>query len=171
MARQVLALAVALVVGLAASAYAVTDIGQDEPITTSLRGKVLKVEPGRVDIEKSPGVQTHILVGKNTRREDGYMPQAGDWIQAEVMRDRTAKKIRRAQTSGYTMEGTLLRIEGTEYVIQDSGDGKEMRLRITKETALDPTIKRGQAIDVEYTPQGQALVIKAAPMTYPKLGG
>src|SRR5437870_3349878 len=101
-----LAIAVALVAGIATPAYAVTDIGQDEPVTSSLRGKVLKVEPGRVDIEKSPGVQTHILIGKDTRKEDGYMPQAGDWIHADVTRDRHARKIRRAQTAGYTMEGT-----------------------------------------------------------------
>ncbi len=181
--RQALAVAIALGFGIASMASAdrqnpssgdrqipSTTPNKEETATTPLRGKVLKMENERVEIEQAPGVKTHIYVEKSTKTDNNYMPQEGDWIQADVTRDMHATHINRASREGYTIEGRLLRIEGKDYVIEDAGRGRELRLNAANDAKLDNDIKAGQRVEAEYTPDGKIILMKPARTPRPELG-
>jgi hypothetical protein len=65
-----------------------------------------------------------------------------------------------ANASGVLL-GQLLKIEGEIYVVKDAG-GKEVRLHVGKNTALDARIKVGDKIEAQVGPDGHALTVLKA---------
>ncbi|MBI4400892.1 MAG: hypothetical protein HY581_04605 [Nitrospirae bacterium] len=54
------------------------------------------------------------------------------------------------------IKGELLRIEGEFYVVKDVA-GKEVRLRVSKDTLLDARLKAGDKIDAQVSPDGRVI--------------
>jgi hypothetical protein len=59
------------------------------------------------------------------------------------------------------VRGELLKIDGEFYIVKEAG-GKEVRLRVNKETVVDARVKAGQKVDAQVLPNGDALTIFAA---------
>ncbi len=59
------------------------------------------------------------------------------------------------------VQGELLKIEGEFYIVKEAG-GKEVRLRVNKESVVDARVKAGQKIDAQVLPDGHVLTIFAA---------
>ncbi len=59
------------------------------------------------------------------------------------------------------LQGQLLKIDGEVYVVKDAR-GKEVRLHVGKNTAIDARIKVGDKIDVQMGADGQAVTVLKA---------
>lgn len=59
------------------------------------------------------------------------------------------------------LQGQLLKIDGDLYIVKDAG-GKEVRLRVNKNTVLDNQVKVGDKIDIQMSADGHvATLLKA----------
>lgn len=59
------------------------------------------------------------------------------------------------------VQGQLLKIEGEVYVVKDAS-GKQVRVRVNKETVLDRRIKVGDKIDAQISADGHAATVLKA---------
>lgn len=59
------------------------------------------------------------------------------------------------------LQGQLLKIDGEVYVVKDAG-GKEVRLNVGKNTAIDARVKVGDKVDVQMGADGQAVTVLKA---------
>jgi hypothetical protein len=134
-----------------------------------LRGKLLKVQDQLYTLETSPGRQVNIRAGKATKFEGNYQGTDGDWVEATVTPDMHIQSIKKS-TPGYTMEGSVLKVDGDFFVVKDD-QGKEIRLQKGNDTKLIGTHKVGERIRAEYTPDGKALSVKPAKIPVGPEGG
>jgi hypothetical protein len=123
-----------------------------------LRGKLVKVEDQMYILETSPGRQVSIRSGQNTKFESDYKGMTGDWIEALVTPDMHLQSLKKS-TPAYTVEGSVLKVEGDFLVVKDSS-GKETRLRTGKDAKVHGSHKIGDSIRAEFTPEGQVLSIR-----------
>ena len=101
-------------------------------------------------METFPDKEVSIRLNAATKVPQFFSPAAGDWIEAEVTPDMFAKTIHRSKPS-YTMEGDILKVEGDRLLMQDP-TGKEVSLRLTKDTKFEGVAKEGDQVRVEFTP-------------------
>ncbi|OGW64253.1 MAG: hypothetical protein A3H49_07520 [Nitrospirae bacterium RIFCSPLOWO2_02_FULL_62_14] len=59
------------------------------------------------------------------------------------------------------LQGQLLKIDGDLYIVKDAG-GKEVHLRVNKDTVLDKRIKAGDKVDVQMAADGHAATLLKA---------
>jgi hypothetical protein len=123
-----------------------------------LRGKLVKVEDQMYTLETSPGRQVGIRSGQNTKFENDYKGMTGDWIEALVTPDMHLQSIKKS-TPAYTIEGSVLKVDGDFLVVKDSS-GKETRLQVGTDTKFQGKHKVGDSIRAEFTPEGQVLSIR-----------
>ena len=69
-----------------------------------------------------------------------------------------ASKPATSMPAAQLVKGELVKIEGEFYVVKDPA-GKEIRLRVSKETLLDASVKTGDKVDAQVLPDGRALMI------------
>lgn len=79
-----------------------------------------------------------------------------------VVADPTLVPKTNSQTNGSgVLQGRLLKIEGESYTVKDAA-GKEVLLRVGKDTLVDGRIKVGDKIDAQVGPEGYALTVLKA---------
>jgi len=79
-----------------------------------------------------------------------------------VAADPTIRPKENAPTNASgVLQGRLLKIEGESYIVKDA-TGKEVRLRVGKDTLVDGRIKVGDKIDAQVGPDGHALTVLKA---------
>jgi uncharacterized protein YdeI (BOF family) len=66
-----------------------------------------------------------------------------------------------SENAARVLQGKLVKIEGESYVVHDAG-GKEVRVHVGKDTALDSRIKVGDKIDVQVSVNGHATTVLKA---------
>ncbi len=125
-----------------------------------VRGKILKVGDGLYMIETSPGTQVTIRTGTSTKFESGYKGGEGDWVEALVSPDMHLETLKKS-IPAYTTEGHVLTVDKEFFVVKNSA-GKEIRLNIGGDTAIQGNYKVGDRIKAEFTPEGKTLSIKPA---------
>ena len=64
-------------------------------------------------------------------------------------------------SAAQTVTGQILKVEGENYTIKDAS-GKEVRLHVDKTTKTHGSLKVGDKVEAEATPEGHATSIKAA---------
>jgi hypothetical protein len=125
-----------------------------------LRGKLLKMSDELYTVETSPGTQTSVRTGTNTKYEGNYKGMEGDWVEILVTPDQHIQALKRS-TPAYTVEGTVLTVDNEFFVVKDSA-GKEIRLNIGNDMKFQGAHKVGDRIRAEFSPEGKALSIKPA---------
>jgi hypothetical protein len=65
------------------------------------------------------------------------------------------------KSASQAIKGEVLKIDGENYTIKDAS-GKEVRLHVDKTTKTQGTLKVGDKVEAEATPEGHATSIKAA---------
>ena len=129
-----------------------------------LKGKLLKIDNEFYVVETTPGKESRIHVGKDTKMDGSS--RIGDWIEAQVTPEGHARSIKKSAPA-YTVEGDLLKVDGDSYVVKDL-EGKEVRLRATKDTKMGTSFKVGDHIQAEVSPEGDISWIKSSkPMRGP----
>ena len=73
----------------------------------------------------------------------------------------TEKMGKSGSAAGQTVKGEVLKIDGENYTIKDAS-GKEVRLHVDKTTKTHGSLKVGDKVEAEATPEGHATSIKAA---------
>ena len=63
--------------------------------------------------------------------------------------------------SAQTIKGDVLKVDGENYTIKEAS-GKEVRIHVDKTTKTQGTLKVGDKVEAEATPEGHAISIKAA---------
>jgi hypothetical protein len=66
-----------------------------------------------------------------------------------------------SENAARVLQGKLVKIEGESYVVHDAG-GKEVRVHVGKDTALDSRVKVGDKIDIQVSVNGHATTILKA---------
>jgi hypothetical protein len=125
-----------------------------------VRGKILKVGDEVYMIETSPGTQVSIRTGTSTKFQNNYKGQEGDWIEALVSPDMHLETLKKS-IPAYSTEGHVLTVEKEFFVVKNSA-GKEIRLNIGGDSAIQGNYKVGDRIRAEFTPEGKTLSIKPA---------
>jgi hypothetical protein len=131
-----------------------------EETTGVIRGKLLKSDDRVYTVETGPGTQTDIRASKLTKFDDGYKGMQGDWIEAMVGQDGAILWLKKS-APGYSLEGDVFKADGDLVFVKDLS-GKEVRLKMGKDTKVVGSHKVGERIRAEYTPDGQVLSIKPA---------
>jgi hypothetical protein len=125
-----------------------------------VRGKILKAGDEVYMIETSPGTQVTIRTGSSTKFESGYKGGEGDWVEALVSPDMHLETLKKS-IPAYTTEGHVLTVDKEFFVVKNSA-GKEIRLNIGGDSAIQGNYKVGDRIRAEFTPEGKTLSIKPA---------
>jgi hypothetical protein len=73
----------------------------------------------------------------------------------------TEKMGKSSASAAQTVTGEILKVEGENYTIKDAS-GKEVRLHVDKTTKTHGSLKVGDKVEAEATPEGHATSIKAA---------
>ncbi len=89
-------------------------------------------------------------------------PAAESAPQSESAESAESAKPAPSMKDAGILQGILLKIEGEFYVVKDA-DGKEVRLNVGKNTALDAQIKVGDKIVVQIAADGHAATVLKAP--------
>jgi hypothetical protein len=131
-----------------------------EEISVLIRGKLLKSDDRVFTVETAPGTKTDIRASKLTKFEDGYKGMQGDWIEAMVGQDGAIQWLKKS-TPGYSLEGDVIKAEGDLFLVKDLS-GKEIRLKMGKDTKVVGSHKVGERIRADFTPEGEVLSIKPA---------
>jgi ketosteroid isomerase-like protein len=131
--------------------------------TETLKGKLLKIEKGFYVIESAPSKEVRVSSPLDATTDETGKSLLGEWIEAQISSDLHVTGIKRSP-AGYAVEGELIKAEGDVYIVTD-GPGKNVQLRLTKDTKGEGTFKIGDKIRAEFTPDGNVTFIfkKAAP--------
>ena len=73
----------------------------------------------------------------------------------------TEKMGKSSASAAQSVTGEILKVEGENYTIKDAS-GKEVRLHVDKTTKTHGSLKVGDKVEAEATPEGHATSIKAA---------
>jgi ketosteroid isomerase-like protein len=132
--------------------------------TEILKGKLLKIEKGFYVIESAPSKEVRVSAPLDAATDENGKSLMGEWVETQISSDLHVTGIKRS-LPGYAIDGELVKAEGDVYIVAD-GPGKNVQLRLTKDTKVEGTYKIGDRIKAEFTPDGNVTFIskKVAPI-------
>ena len=134
--------------------------------SNTIRGELVKIEGRYYVIKDDSGNEVRLLVSQDTDLTN--QPKPGDRIEVQTSPVEHAMFIRALAAHSEMpagpskiIRGELVKIEGPYYVIRD-GEGREVRLHVSKDTELSGSFKPGDQIEAHASPMEHAMSIKAA---------
>ena len=138
----------------------------DQPVSgaQSIKGDVLKIEGEFYTVQDMAGHDVRVHVDKTTKL-DGVI-KTGDKVEVQVTDKGHAFSMTHSHvadtavaTGPQAVNGDLLKIDGTFYVLQDMS-GKEVRVHVDETTKQDGVFKTGDNVEAQMTNKSHAISMK-----------